>query len=82
MFTIFGVSDGIRTHAPLIKSQVLYLLSYRHIFGGSNENRTRVSDVTDQYFNQLNYRTMLEISYRNFRFLSFIKELMKNKKIE
>ena len=26
-----GVPTGIRTQAPLIKSQVLYLLSYRHI---------------------------------------------------
>ena len=27
-----GVPTGIRTQAPLIKSQVLYLLSYRHIY--------------------------------------------------
>ena len=30
IFILIGVPDGLRSHYPLIKSQVLYQLSYRH----------------------------------------------------
>ena len=43
-----GVSETIRTSDPLIKSQLLYLLSYGDIDGADYRNRTHNLLITSQ----------------------------------
>lgn len=44
----YGVSEEIRTPATLIKSQVLYQLSYEHIRGWLMHSYTRSIDTSNQ----------------------------------
>ena len=51
-----GGSDGTRIHDPLIKSQVLYQLSYGTIINGAEKrNRTLNLLITSQLLYQLSY---------------------------